>query len=185
MELSRIRTADDERMKKLATLYQEAFPKSERREIAQLNELIEHNSEMYFNAIEEDGTLAGLFIYWKFEDFYYLEHLAVYAEMRNRKIGQQVLDFVARHLPGERLLEVEHATDELTTRRVNYYRRNGYEIVDRKYLQPSYDTPEESYPLWIMSNTPDTDKEKLARQIQTIKEEVYYKHYRQIVDCKF
>jgi len=35
-----------------------------------------------------------------------------------------------------------------------------------------------------MSNTPDTDKEKLARQIQTIKEEVYYKHYRQIVDCR-
>lgn len=178
MELSRIRTADDERMKKLAILYQEAFPKSERREIAQLNKLIEHNSEMYFNAIEEDGTLAGLFIYWKFEDFYYLEHLAVYAEMRNRKIGQQVLDFVARHLPGQRLLEVEHATDELTTRRVNYYRRNGYEIVDREYLQPSYDTPKEAYPLWIMSNTPDTDKEKLARQIQTIKEKVYYKHYR-------
>ena len=32
---------------------------------------------MHFNAIETDGVLAGLFIYWDMRDFYYLEHLAV------------------------------------------------------------------------------------------------------------
>ncbi len=47
--------------------------------------------------------------------------------MRNLKIGQQVLDYIAEHLDGMRLLE-EPTTDEMTTRRVNYYRRNGYEI---------------------------------------------------------
>ena len=60
---------------------------------------------MYFNAIECDGELSGMFVYWDIGDFYYLEHLAVFPEMRNKKIGQQVLDYVAEHLKGVRLLE--------------------------------------------------------------------------------
>lgn len=42
-----------------------------------------------------------------------------------------MLDYVAEHLKGVRLLEVEPTEDEMTTRRVNYYRRNGYEVLDK------------------------------------------------------
>lgn len=87
---------------------------------------------MHFNMIESDGELCGLFVYWDMGEFYYLEHLAVAPHMRNRKIGQQVLEHVETSLPGIRLLEVEPAEDELTTRRVAFYRRNGYRIVDRE-----------------------------------------------------
>ena len=108
-------------------------------------------------------------------DFYYLEHLAVCPEMRNQKIGQKVLDYIREHLSGEHLLEVEPAVDEITTRRINYYRRNGYEIVEKQYRQPAYDNPEKSYPLWLMSNRDYPDRRELAEHIQMIKEEVYYK----------
>lgn len=126
---------------------------------------------MYFNAVECDGELSGLFVYWNLGDFYYLEHLAVYPAMRNKKIGQQVLDFVDRHLKGLRLLEVEPATDEMTTRRVNYYRRNGYEVLDKTYIQPSYHGAGDACSLWIMGNetTP-----RLAEFIGRIKQEVYH-----------
>ena len=61
---------------------------------------------MHFNMIESDGELCGLFVYWDMGEFYYLEHLAVAPHMRNRKIGQQVLEHVETSLPGIRLLEV-------------------------------------------------------------------------------
>ena len=149
MTLIRITSADDSRLNRLIPLYEESFPESERRKIGQLN---------------------GMFVYWDMGDFYYLEHLAVFPEMRNKKIGQQVLDYVAEHLKGVRLLEVEPTEDEMTTRRVNYYRRNGYEVLDKTYVQPSYHALEDACPLWIMGSE---DSPRLAEQVERIKEEVY------------
>ena len=161
MTLSRITSADDSRLNRLIPLYEESFPESERRKIGQLKRMIENHTPMYFNAIECDGELSGMFVYWDMGDFYYLEHLAVFPEMRNKKIGQQVLDYVAGHLKGLRLLEVE---------RVNYYRRNGYKVLDKTYVQPSYHAMENACPLWIMGNE---DSPRLSEQVERIKEEVY------------
>lgn len=170
MKLVRITSANDESLDRLIPLYEESFPAEERREIGQLNRMIETQPSMYFNAIECDGELCGLFVYWELQGFYYLEHLAVYPEMRNKKIGQQVLDHVATNLKGLRLLEVEPTEDEMTTRRVNYYRRNGYEVLDQTYVQPSYHEPKDACPLWIMGNEPTP---RLAEFVETIKQEVY------------
>ena len=161
---------EDPQLPEVIVLYQQAFPASERREVNQLKRLIAGQSSMFFHVIEEGGKLAGLFVYWKLADFYYLEHLAVFPEMRNKKIGQQVLDYVAEHLKGVRLLEVEPTEDEMTTRRVNYYRRNGYEVLDKTYVQPSYHALEDACPLWIMGSE---DSPRLAEQVERIKEEVY------------
>lgn len=170
MNLTRITTSDDQRLTPLIALYKEAFPEDERRTEAQLKQMIDSVSPMYFNAIECNGTLCGLFVYWDMEEFYYLEHLAIFPEMRNRQIGQQVLDYIAHNLQGVRLLEVEPTEDEMTMRRVNYYMRNGYSVVNRDYIQPSYKALEDASNLWIMSNQ---DTPRLSEFIETIKEVAY------------
>ena len=60
----RITEPTDIRLQKLIPLYKEAFPEEEEGEISrQLEQLIQgKNEEMYFNAIETDGVLAG-FVY--------------------------------------------------------------------------------------------------------------------------
>lgn len=170
MNLVHITRPDDSLLDRLIPLYEESFPEEERRGIAQLKRLIAGQPAMCFNAIECDGELSGLFVYWELDGFYYLEHLAVYPAMRNKKIGQQVLDYVAIRLKGLRLLEVEPTTDEMTTRRVNYYRRNGYEVLDKTYIQPSYHGQGDACPLWIMGNE---ETPRLAEFVEKIKEEVY------------
>lgn len=72
--------------------------------------------------------------------------------MRNKKIGQQILDWVKEQLQGVRLLEVEPAETEMATRRIHYYERNGYRILDRNYLQPPYVKGGKDFPLWVMGN---------------------------------
>lgn len=172
--LNRITDKQDSRLDQIIDLYVAAFPQEERRDLNQLRLLIEKADTMYLNAIEANDTLCGFFIYWDMGGFYYLEHLAVFPEMRNMKIGQQVLDYIAAHLDGTRILEVEPTTDEMTTRRVNYYSRNGYHIVDKSYMQPSYRPGEEDFPLWIMSNNTTDD---LSAQIEQIKDKVYRGNY--------
>lgn len=173
--LRRITDSKDSAFQKLTELYKEAFPQEERREIAQLEQLLSGEPLMYFNAVECDGELAGLFVYWDLGSFYYLEHLAVYAEMRNKKIGQQVLDWMKEHLQGVRLLEAEPAETEMSTRRINYYQRNGYQILDKDYLQPPYTPEGEGFPLWVMGNVADQPAEVLQQQIETIKNKIYYR----------
>ena len=104
IKLIRITDGQDSRLEHLVPLYEEAFCSSERRTVGQLRRMIGATPAMHFNMIESDGELCGLFVYWDMGEFYYLEHLAVAPHMRNRKIGQQVLEHVETSLPGIRLL---------------------------------------------------------------------------------
>lgn len=177
MKLRRITDPNDECLTRLVALYKEAFPAEERRDTEQLKHLIRVKPEMYFNAVEYEGELAGLFVYWNLNGFFYLEHLAVFPEIRNKKIGQKVLEFVDKNLDGIRLLEVEPTENEMSTRRVNYYKRNGYKVLDMQYIQPSYDGVRQSIPLWIMGNKDYSDQQLLQEHINRIIEEVYLKNY--------
>lgn len=171
--LTRITEPDDAVFRELTVLYKEAFPAEERRDISQLEVMLKHEPSMFFNVVREEGKVVGLFVYWDFATFYYLEHLAIYAGMRNRKIGQQVLDWTEKHLRGSRLLEVEPAETEIAIRRIGYYRRNGYRILDKTYRQPPYRTGGEEFPLWIMGNNETLPAGVLQERLDVIRERVY------------
>ncbi|MGL4332849.1 MAG: GNAT family N-acetyltransferase [Bacteroidales bacterium] len=172
-ELIQLKSANEPEFAPLMKLYTDAFPAEERRVIEDLAELIGSEERMCFNIVKFDNELAGLCVYWNFGDFYYLEHLAVYPEMRNNKIGQQVLNWLSENLKGLHILEVEPAEDEMAIRRINYYKRNGYDIRKKDYTQPSYDGIRNPIDLWIMTNE---ENERLEQYIDTIKEEVYHKN---------
>lgn len=173
IQLERITSPDNPLIDPLIGLYTEAFPENERRTITQLREWIEEKTEMYFAAITDKDELCGLIVYWQFDAFVYLEHFAVFAEMRNRKIGQQVLDHLNTLGRLPIILEAEPPLDEISERRVNYYSRNGYVVSEKEYIQPPYpDTCTQPLPLWIMAK-PEIPAEELKLFIRQIKQTVY------------
>lgn len=175
LTLTHITNSNDKLLAQLLPIYIEAFPPTERRSEEQLKRLIDKNRNMYFNVLLFEGKTAGLFIYWDMEDFYFLEHLAISANMRNHKIGQQVLSWIAENLNGLQLLEVEpEDSNEFAVRRINYYKRNGYIILDKTYQQPSYSDNNLNYPLWIMGNK---ETPKLSGYLNRIITEAYTNHY--------
>lgn len=181
IELRRITSTEDAAWNRLTGLYTEAFPAEERREINQLEWMIKTTDEMYFNAIEEDGELCGLAVYWGLEEFYYIEHLAVFPEMRNRRIGRKVLLYWQAHLNKLQLLEVEPAIDEMACRRIGFYERNGYKVLHKDYVQPSYRADEDACHLWIMGSD---DTSKIETYITRIKDIVYRKPLKSGSSCK-
>ena len=198
MELHRITSADDPLLEQLLPLYESAFPEEERRTRKQLSKMLSLTRPMYFNAIlatpddikdfealAEDTRallvdtriLCGLFSYWDFDSFYYLEHLATFPQLRNHRIGGKVLTHMEQHFPQLQLLEVEPPTDEITRRRITYYERNGFRILNRDYLQPPYSRPSDEnpgFPLWIMGRGTAGNIEE---NIRTIHQEVYIAPY--------
>lgn len=177
LTIRRITNSDDQTILPLIDLYIRAFPEEERRDIDQLKRLVDTAHHMYFNAVTIDNQLAGFFIYWKLDGFYYLEHLAVNQEMRNQKIGSKILSWMDQNLEGIRLLEAEPDDTEIAARRIGYYQRNGYQVLTKEYMQPSYRAFEDACPLWILGNREVDD---IAKYIAAIKENAYYRPLREV-----
>ena len=171
MKLKRITSSNNEEAQRLIALHSETFPEYERfRETSLLANLIDNAESMHFNGIREDGESVGFFIYWDLEDSYYIHFIAVFPEMRNRKIGQKVLDWVSENLHLPVFLESEIPFDEITARRLNFYKRNGFRELANDPEILSEDR-RGGHPLWLMGTQKVDD---LNRYLVKIKERVYY-----------
>ncbi|MCQ2350783.1 MAG: GNAT family N-acetyltransferase [Paludibacteraceae bacterium] len=155
----------------LCKLYVEAFPRDERRSVEGLK-LTLQTPEMMFYVIESDGVTAGFSIAWKLSGFVYLEHFAVKPSMRGRGIGEQVMKIYADMFGHNIILEVEPDTDNLTHRRIEFYKRCGFDVVSKDYIQPKYEGSGDAMPLWIMASCTPSVVE-LERWICEVKSKVY------------
>lgn len=169
--LRRLTSSADAAFPELYQLYVDAFPADERRSRGGFESSI-LLPEMNCNVIEVDGVTAGFSIVWRFSDFAYLEHFAVKPSMRGGGIGAQVLKIYSDTIGPNIILEVEPDTDPLTHRRIEFYKRHGYHIVSRDYIQPLYEADGDAMPLWIMASC-SPSAEVLERWIAEMKRRVY------------
>ena len=136
MEFYRITSESEALFRPLYAMYQKSFPLHEQR-------LPRHQVEAladpayHFEAIIENGQLAGLIGYWLTEAFAYIEHFAVSPELRGRALGSGALEeFGRRH--SLVILEIDPPEDELSIRRERFYRRLGFQSNDYPHLHPAY-----------------------------------------------
>lgn len=116
------------RMDMLLKLYVSAFPADERRPVSQMPPC---DSAFRFYAIEDAGLLTA----WAFDGFTYIEHFAIFPEMRGSGIGSLALS----ELPDPVILEVEPPEESSDARRrIGFYERNGFHLLDVDYIQPPY-----------------------------------------------
>lgn len=166
--VERLKNLSDPRWERALALYEAAFPKNERRDPEVARQMAAERPEMEFLAVctQPEGAFAGLVVLWRFPGFTYLEHLAVDPSLRNEGVGRWILNWVGRTIPGFQLLEVEPAgTTPMAERRIAYYERNGYRVIDQDYMQFPYHEGDAPLPLWLMGKgdcTPDELQERVA-----------------------
>ncbi len=130
----RITNREDACFKPSWSLYQEAFPLMERREIVLQNQLF--NAERYhFDVVKSGATVLGFILWWQFEHFVYIEHLATIESVRGQGVGERIVTKL-KHQTGTRLvLEVEPPTTKINQRRIGFYERLGFVLNDFPYQQ--------------------------------------------------
>lgn len=154
-------------------ILEEAFPPEERRGFDNQYKLLD--DEMYnILGLYYDNSLVAFITYWDMTDFIYVEHFAVKNSFRNKKIGSKMLEYFLKSFNEKVILEVEVPEDEITRKRVNFYKRHNFQLNEFYYLQPPYEEGKDSLELKIMSYPKLlTDKE-----FNNFKEKVYRKVYK-------
>lgn len=170
----RIRSASHRYLEALLPLYAEAFPPEERRTTSDLLRML-NQTDMFFSAILVDELVVGMVVYWKFEGFLYLEHLAVLPSRRREGIGESVLKELKKEgIPV--LLEVEIPYDDASTQRVIFYHRSGFSALPVYYHQPPYRKGETVVPMMLFSDRSDWEPEALRIATEHFQNRVYYLH---------
>lgn len=121
-------------------LYVSAFPPEERRPIVFQRANIDDNPLMRLLLIsDEQKAPIGFITYWTFDSFCYVEHFAIHPIYRNKGFGSQsILSFInSVQLPV--VLECElPGSSTLADRRIDFYKRSGFHLWSREYIQPPY-----------------------------------------------
>lgn len=165
MEFLQITSPDDYRVQQIFHSYSTTFPEDERREWSQFIKLFDHPNVKIISVLN-DTENVGYLIIWELTNYVFVEHFEVFSEFRNQKLGSHITDYLFKNYPRIILeIEPEHLNDD-AKRRFSFYQRNGFNLIDETYVQPSYGEGKKSLPLWLLANySPEN--------LNEVKEEIY------------
>ncbi|WP_300724426.1 GNAT family N-acetyltransferase [uncultured Bacteroides sp.] len=150
-----------------------SFPLSERRDDTEQRYNTDSKDHFHCYLILDDDTHIGMISVWEFPEFSYVEHLATSPKIRNKGYGKQIMEALRNQLDGIIILEVERPEDEMSIRRINFYKRCGFSLCEMDYIQPPYRKGGESLPLYLMYS----GAENIDDRFECIKRKIYSEIY--------
>ena len=144
--------------------YSNSFPEDERRNEKQFKDLwlcpITH-----IYTITTNYKAIGYLITWELKEGVFIEHFEVFIEFRNQKYGSKILQEFSKIHP-KLVLESEPSDwNEIAQRRIAFYERNHFTIIDKKYIQPAYDSQKKSLSLYLLSTFEVENTAELTKEI--------------------
>lgn len=150
-------------------LLQESFPKEEYRDLNILKQYIKNKTIFYPKTIIQDNKPIGIFHYWQLEEYIYIEHFAISSKHRNNGIGEKCLSHLQQTIFRNKIivLEVETPTSDIAIRRINFYKRQGFHLMNFKYYQPPYRKAYDRIEMKLMLNK-ETDNIHILNKIKDL-----------------
>jgi ribosomal protein S18 acetylase RimI-like enzyme len=173
LDFYRIINVYDPMFSRLYNLYTASFPHPERRSWDGLVHELIYEKRFFSNALLQDNEFVGFLNYWKFEQFYYIEHFAVLEKMRGKNIGSDAIEMLMKQSKVPIVFEVELPVDEATRKRVHFYERLGFTLLLQEYAQPAYIDDELQVPMKLMCNDEVFGNENFEAIKSTLYSEVY------------
>lgn len=172
LEFIHITDAEDFRAKEIYTSYCETFPEDERRCESQFQDLFSNPCVKVVSVLDDLQTV-GYLIIWELSDSVFIEHFEIFSEYRSMKYGSEIIrEILKEH--SNIILEAEPENlDQEAASRLQFYKKNGFTIVDETYMQPSYGEGKKSLNLWLLCN-------KSPECTDRMKEEIYDVVYRKL-----
>lgn len=145
-----VRVTEVETEPELWSLYENSFPRCERRSMAQHVRAMLEQPSFCCVKICAHGCVVGLLFFWKMERCVFLEHLAIAPEYRRQGGGRMALKWLqGKGLPI--VLEIEPPVDERTGGRLKFYESCGFIRLPYPHVQAPFHADSPSVPLDLMS----------------------------------
>ena len=137
--------------KQMYSLMEESFPEYEHRTYSEQEKLLSNPNYCAY-VLENENTVIAFVAVFCFKKFCFIEHIAVLPEYRNNGLGAAMLKQIRKISKGPICLEVELPDSPLSSRRIEFYKRNGFYLNEYSYIQPSMTAGQKSIPLMIMTS---------------------------------
>lgn len=154
-------------------IMEEAFPRNEIRDYDAQKQLLKRRGYSLSPKYDEGDNLIGFIAKWEFEDFIYVEHVAVTSNGRGKGVGSNLLRKLLSSVDKKVFLEVEPVHDEISKRRVKFYERLGFKMNDFYYEQPPLRKKDKWTELKVMSYPDKISEIDFLKYKNEIYKEVY------------
>ncbi len=114
-----------------------AFPYEERRDFKDYEIYFKNKHFLPFEIIDVEKAV-GFINLWVFDNFVYVEHLAIDPEIRGGGYGSKAINLVKEKFGKPVILESEAPETETQIKRIRFYERLGFKVNRFDYYQPSF-----------------------------------------------
>ena len=104
---------------------------------------------------------------WEFEDFVFIEHLAIHSKLRGQGIGTKLIQNYLSKTKKEIFLEVEPPTCEMSKKRILFYEKLRFCLNDFYYLQQPLNHNDSPFELKIMSYSKNINEKEFIDKLNT------------------
>lgn len=174
IQFQKITSVHDPLFSTVYNLYCNAFPANERRTWEGLEFELTYQKQFFANAIFKEEKVVGLLHFWTFDQFYYIEHLAINPAFRGQNIGTEVMTFFKSKSTMPIVLEVELPNSAASVRRIAFYQKLGFTILNENYIQPPYEPGGTPVPMHLMTDEPAFAELYFDLIRETLYEKVYH-----------
>ncbi len=147
-------------------LLYKCFPEDERRDKDEIINLLECGDMELFTKYDKEDLLC-FSLYRELGDVIFVEYLAVNSEHRNSGIGSRAVEEL-KGLNKMICLEVEPPCDDITRRRIEFYKRHGFFYNDYFYMQPALSEERSPVELRLMT----TDRALSRKEFESLKDHI-------------
>ena len=148
-----------------------AFPYEERRDYSDQKECLENKYFKFFE-IYDCNLAVGFTALWVFENFVFIEHIAIDEDKRGSGYGSKAIELIKEKYNKPLILEAEAPVTEQQIKRIKFYNRLGFNVNSFNYTQPSYHGGE-GVPLLILSYPNKLTDEEFDEFLKETRREVY------------
>ena len=160
---------DSKEFKEIWKIYEYSFPKDERRTLEKQTQTFKKTEYKLFAVYEAE--LIGFIAIWEFEEFRFIEHIAIKKEQRNKGLGTKLMkEFLDSKIV---VLEVERPNTEIDKRRIEFYKRLGFKLNTYDYIQPPYEEGKNPVPLYLMTHPKEITEQEFSKMKEKLFKTVY------------
>lgn len=128
--------------------------------------------------ITKNNNNIGYICYWDLGEFIFIEHFAIFKEIRCQGNGTKFFKWFAENQTKPIIFEVDTPVNEISKRRIKFYNNLGFVLNKYNYIQPAYRLLGKSVPMSIMSQNKELSKNEYNTYVAQIYKNVYNKQYK-------
>ncbi|MDR2968879.1 MAG: GNAT family N-acetyltransferase [Tannerellaceae bacterium] len=147
----RIRSVSDKWYDDFYSVYSVSFPPFEQRNRKQQEYAFSFDS-YHLDCLVEGGRFLAFIAYWDFDEYIYIEHLAVAPACRNENTGSRALRKMIDEKQKMILLEIDPFTTDIARKRFRFYERLGFVMNNYAHRHPPYDKNFPPHELILLSS---------------------------------